>query len=198
MNQFRPKKASQHKRSARPLAALNRGRWIKLLDNPSQYDYLLSPSGKSTQRQYLTDVARVMDYLVSELEFRTSKVGVVTANGFLLRTWANVGRGTGLPEWRVKQCVKYAKDRGWITSKQPRENINGDWYGLASIKRITDKYFRDIGLNLAYLNAKQAATKNLKKLSASTGVHLRYLLTPITLLRKFARRATQTNAVTFP
>lgn len=188
----------QYKRSARPLAALNRERWRKLLENPSQYDYLLSRSGKSTQRQYLTDIGRVMDYLVSELEFRTSKVGVVTANGFLLRTWANVAKGTGLPEWRVKQCVSYAKDRGWITSKQPRENINGDWYGLASIKRITDKYFRDLGLNLAYENAKQAATKNLKKLAVSTGVHIRYLLTPITLLRKFARRNTQPHYSTVP
>ncbi|CAH7144383.1 conserved hypothetical protein [Vibrio chagasii] len=189
---------SQYKRSARPLAALNRERWRKLLENPSQYDYLLSRSGKSTQRQYLTDIGRVMDYLVSELEFRTCKVGVVTANGFLLRTWANVAKGTGLPEWRVKQCVSYAKDRGWITSKQPRENINGDWYGLASIKRITDKYFRDLGLNLAYENAKQAATKNLKKLAVSTGVHIRYLLTPITLLRKFARRNAQPHYSTVP
>ena len=189
---------SPYKRSARPLAALNRDRWRKLLENPSQYDYLLSRSGKSTQRQYLTDIGRVMDYLVSELEFRTSKVGVVTAKGFLLRTWANVAKGTGLPEWRVKQCVSYAKDRGWITSKQPRENINGDWYGLASIKRITDKYFRDLGLNLAYENAKQAATKNLKKLAVSIGVHIRYLLTPITLLRKFARRNTQPHYSTVP
>ncbi|MEZ9002333.1 hypothetical protein AB6E26_06585, partial [Vibrio splendidus] len=86
-----------HKRSARPLAALNRDRWRKLLENPSQYDYLLSRSGKSTQRQYLTDIGRVMDYLVSELEFRTCKVGVATANGFLLRTWANAAKGTGLP-----------------------------------------------------------------------------------------------------
>ncbi|MFA0662412.1 hypothetical protein AB4619_25285 [Vibrio splendidus] len=187
-----------HKRSARPLAALNRDRWRKLLENPSQYDYLLSRSGKSTQRQYLTDIGRVMDYLVSELEFRTCKVGVVTANGFLLRTWANAAKGTGLPEWRVKQCVSYAKDRGWITSKQPRENINGDWYGLASIKRITDKYFRDLGLNLAYESAKQAATKNLKKMAASTGVHIRYLLTPITLLRKFARRSAETHHVAVP
>lgn len=186
------------KRSARPLAALNRDRWRKLLENPSQYDYLLSRSGKSTQRQYLTDIGRVMDYLVSELEFRTCKVGVVTAKGFLLRTWANVAKGTGLPEWRVKQCVSYAKDRGWITSKQPRENINGDWYGLASIKRVTDKYFRDLGLNVAYANAKQAATKNLKKMAASTGVHIRYLLTPITLLRKFARRNTQPHYSTVP
>ncbi|MFZ3408223.1 hypothetical protein [Vibrio chagasii] len=186
------------KRSARPLAALNRDRWRKLLENPSQYDYLLSHSGKSTQRQYLTDIGRVMDYLVSELEFRTCKVGVVTAKGFLLRTWANVAKGTGLPEWRVKQCVSYAKDRGWITSKQPRENINGDWYGLASIKRVTDKYFRDLGLNVAYANAKQAATKNLKKMTASTGVHIRYLLTPITLLRKFARRSTQRHDSAVP
>lgn len=188
----------RYKRSARPLAALNRDRWRKLLENPSQYDYLLSRSGKSTQRQYLTDIGRVMDYLVSELEFRTSKVGVVTAKGFLLRTWANVAKGTGLPEWRVKQCVSYAKDRGWVTSKQPRENINGDWYGLASIKRITDKYFRDLGLNVAYANAKQAATKNLKKMAASTGVHIRYLLTPITLLRKFARRNAQRHDSAVP
>ncbi|CAH7412299.1 hypothetical protein VCHA56P521_340005 [Vibrio chagasii] len=51
---------------------------------------------------------------------------------------------------------------------------------------------------MAYANAKQAATKNLKKMAASTGVHIRYLLTPITLLRKFARRSTQRHYSTVP
>lgn len=176
------------KRCERPLAALNRDRWIKLLDNPSQYDYLLSPSGKATQRQFLGDIAIVMDYLISEMEYRTSKIGVATKNGFLLRTWANTAKSTGLAEWRVKQCVTFAKERGWITSKQPRNNFNGDWYGLASIKRVTNQYFSDLGMLDAFEKARQAASKTIKKFSVKTGVEVRILLTPITLLQKFRRR----------
>ncbi|NOI81068.1 hypothetical protein F0237_10380 [Vibrio tubiashii] len=62
--------------------------------------------------------------------------GVATRNGFLLRIWAKVVEGTGLPVWRVKQCVSFSKQRGCLTSTQPRHNENGEWYGLASIKRI--------------------------------------------------------------
>ena len=129
-----------------------------------------------------------MDYLISEMEYRTSKIGVATKNGFLLRTWANVAKGTGLKEWRVKQCVAFARDREWITSKQPRENINGEWYGLASIKRVTSKYFNDLGLVSAFNNARKAATATIKKMAERTGVQVRYLLTPITLLNKFSKR----------
>jgi len=129
-----------------------------------------------------------MDYLISEMEYRTSKIGVATKNGFLLRTWANVARGTGLPEWRVKQCVSFARNREWITSTQPRNNINGDWYGLASIKRVTQKYFKDLGLLDALAQARKAASKSIKKFAATTGVEVRLMLTPITLLRKFRSR----------
>ncbi|QJY37988.1 hypothetical protein HOO69_15460 (plasmid) [Vibrio europaeus] len=183
--------ASTFTRRERPLAALHRARWSSLLQDPSRYAYLLSASGKATQRQFLSDIASVMDYLVSELELRTRKVGVATRRGFLLRTWANVAEGTGLPIWRVKQCVSFAKQRGWLTSTQPRHNENGEWYGLASIKRITERYFADLGLTDAMLKARAAASNSIKRMASRTGVHVRYLLTPITLLRKFARRHDQ-------
>ncbi|MDC5868826.1 hypothetical protein OPW39_08295 [Vibrio europaeus] len=183
--------ASTFTRRERPLAALHRARWSSLLQDPSRYAYLLSASGKATQRQFLRDIASVMDYLISELELRTRKVGVATRNGFLLRTWANVAEGTGLPVWRVKQCVSFAKQRGWLTSTQPRYNENGEWYGLASIKRITERYFADLGLTDAMLKARVAASNSIKRMASRTGVHVRYLLTPITLLRKFARRHDQ-------
>ncbi|MDC5811928.1 hypothetical protein OPW07_19590 [Vibrio europaeus] len=178
-------------RRERPFAAMHRERWQSLLRDPSKHVYLLSDSGKSTQRQFLRDIALVMDYLVSELEFRTRKVGVATRRGFLLRTWANVAEGTGLPVWRVKQCVSFAKQRGWLTSTQPRHNENGQWYGLASIKRISERYFTDLGLRGAFHKAKTAASETIKRMAIRTGVHVRYLLTPITLLRKFARRHDQ-------
>jgi len=181
---------TQHRftRRERPLAAIHRERWQSLLRDPSKHGYLLSQSGKATQRQFLRDIAVVMDYLISELEFRTGKVGVATCRGFLLRTWANVAEGTGLPEWRVKQCITFAKERNWLTSTQPRHNENGQWYGLASIKRVTERYFQDLGLLVAMQKAKAAASESIKRMSSQTGVHVRYLLTPITLLRKFARR----------
>lgn len=178
-------------RRDRPLAAIHRERWQSLLRDPSKHDFLLSASGKATQRQFLRDIALVMDYLISELEFRTRKVGVATRRGFLLRTWANAAEGTGLPEWRVKQCITFAKQRGWLTSTQPRHNENGQWYGLASIKRITEHYFKQLGLSETMRKAKAAATDTIKRMASDTGVHVRYLLTPITLLRKFARRNTQ-------
>lgn len=187
----------KRKRRERPLAALNRDRWEKLMDNPSRYHFLLSPSGKATQAQFLRDIAIVMDYLISEMEYRTSKIGVATKNGFLLRTWANVAKGTGLAEWRVKQCVAFARDREWITSKQPRENINGEWYGLASIKRVTKKYFTDLGLVSAFNNARKAATVTIKKMAERTGVQVRYLLTPITLLNKFSKRKLTTPRTSY-
>jgi hypothetical protein len=180
--------ARRFTRRDRPLAAMHRERWQTLLRDPSKHDYLLSSSGKATQRQFLRDIALVMDYLVSELEFRTRKVGVATRNGFLLRTWANVAQGTGLPEWRVKQCVTFAKQRGWLTSTQPRHNDNGQWYGLASIKRVTERYFAQLGLTHAMQQARAAASDTIKRMASQTGVHVRYLLTPITLLRKFSRR----------
>lgn len=182
----------RYPRRDRPLAAMHRERWQSLLRDPAKHDYLLSQAGKATQRQYLRDIALVMDYLVSELEFRTRKVGVATKNGFLLRTWANVAEQTGLPEWRVKQCVSFAKRRGWLTSTQPRHNDNGQWYGLASIKRLTERYFADLGLSHAMQQARAAATDTIKRMASRTGVHVRYLLTPITLLRKFSRRRPQT------
>lgn len=176
-------------RSQRPLAALNRDRWLSLVENPSQYDYLRSASGKATQTRFLTDIAILMDYLVSDMCYVTKKVGNATKNGFVLRTWQTAARKTGLPEWRVKQCFGYVKEKGWVTSVQPRgTNSKGDYYGLASIKRVTDKYFSDLGLLGAYKQAKAAAKKSIKKLSKATGVKVRYLLTPLTLLQKFRKR----------
>lgn len=173
-------------RKERPLAALNRSRWESLLANPSGYHYLKSASGKSTQKRFLVDVAKFMDCLVSELCYVSLKVGNAHKDGFALRSWETIAKRCGLEEWRVKQCFGYAKDRGWVTSIQPREYnaMTDDIYGLISIKRVTKQYFSDLGLLDALENATEAAKKSLKKLSQRLGIHKRYLLTPYSLLKK--------------
>lgn len=173
-------------RKERPLAALNRSRWESMLANPSGYHYLKSASGKSTQKRFLVDVAKFMDCLVSDLCYVSLKVGSAHKEGFALRSWETIAKRSGLEVWRVKQCFGYAKDRGWVTSIQPREYnaITDEVYGLVSIKRVTKQYFQDLGLIDALANATEAAKKTLKKLSMKLGIHKRYLLTPYSLLKK--------------
>lgn len=175
----------RHRRE-RPLAALNRDRWESLVSNPSSYHYLKSASGKSTQKRFLVDVAKFMDALVSELCYVSLKVGSAHKEGFMLRSWATIAKRSGLQEWRVKQCFGFASERGWVTSVQPREYnaMTQEVYGLVSIKRVTKKYFKDLGLLDALESASEAAKKTLKKLSQRLGIHKRYLLTPFSLLIK--------------
>ncbi|WP_234425396.1 hypothetical protein [Vibrio coralliilyticus] len=94
-----------------------------------------------------------------------------------------------MPEWRVKQCKDYAIRKGWITTVQPRERYTGKdnlekWRGLASIKKITDKYFSDLGMLKERLEAKQKARKYLKKRATQWQRPIKYILTPITLLAR--------------
>ncbi len=190
---------SKHfQRKDRPLARLNRSRLEKLVSNPSSSLDLLTTCGKATQKQFLKDVFRVMDYLVSEMCFVTQKVGVATEHGFLLRTWGNAQEALDLPDWRLKQIREWILDREWVTSKQPRECRTGrdgreEWRGLASIKRVTMKYFKFVGLLDELEEAREAARKTIKKMSNRVSVAVRYLLTPITLLAKFRRRRKQEN-----
>ncbi|CAK2135286.1 hypothetical protein VCRA2113O324_40218 [Vibrio crassostreae] len=93
------------------------------------------------------------------------------------------------PIWRVKQCVKFAFNKGWITSKQPRETYTGKdnlqkWRGLASIKRVTDAYFHDIGIFEQYKEAKTASKRWLKTFANRIGRPVKYIHTPMTLLRR--------------
>lgn len=185
-------------RKDRPLARLNRSRLEKVVSNPSRYLDLLTPCGKATQKQFLKDVFRVMDYLVSEMCFVTQKVGKVTPNGTLLRTWGNVQEELDLPDWRLKQIRAWILDREWVTSKQPRDRFTGvdgreEWRGLCSIKRVTKKYFKFVGLLNELEEAREASRKTVKAESKRYNVAVRYLLTPITLLAKFRRRRKQEN-----
>lgn len=190
--------SNNFQRKDRPLARLNRSRLENLVTNPSSSLDLLSTCGKATQKQFLRDVFRVMDYLVSEMCFVTNKVGVATERGFLLRTWGNAQEKLDLPEWRLKQIRAWILDREWVTSVQPRECRTGkdgreQWRGLASIKRVTLKYFKFVGLVEEAQTAKEAARKTIKAMSKRVNVAVRYLLTPITLLAKYSHRREQKN-----
>lgn len=185
------------KRSERVLAKQNRTRLAKMLELPSSYAILQAPSGRTTQKQYLLDCFRLMDLLVSEMCFVTRKIGVSTKNGFLLRTWSYVSEKLNLPLWRVKQCLTWCYRKGWLTSDQPRElytdsNGNVAYKGLASIKRITLKYFQDIGLIEEFKTACKAARDAINKLANKLQTKVKVLLTPITMLQRFSRKAAET------
>lgn len=182
------------KRSERVLAKQNRARLAKMLELPSSYAVLQAPSGRTTQKQYLIDCFRLMDLLVSEMCFVSRKVGVSTKNGFLLRTWNYVSEKLNLPLWRVKQCLTWCYKKGWLTSDQPRELYTDEkgnvaYKGLASIKRITLKYFQDIGLHDEFKTACKAAREAINKLANKLNTKVKILLTPITMLQRFARKA---------
>ena len=185
-------------RKDRPLAALNRSVLDKISKCPSSSIAFLTTNGRGVRKSFVIDIARVMAVLVNEMCFRSNKVGVATKDGFALRSWQFIADECGLPLWRVKQCAKFAFCRGWITSKQPRETYTGKdniekWRGLASIKRVTDSYFKDLGIFEQYQKAKQAAKDWLKMYARRLGRPIKYIQTPITLLRRRRKEAaTQT------
>ncbi|KFI09522.1 hypothetical protein IX95_23915 [Vibrio sp. B183] len=177
------------KRQERPLCRLHYSVMMRILNNPSSSAAFLTENGRASQQSMVNDVARFMYVLVNEMCLTTGKIGVDTQHGFLLRTWGYIGKELNMPEWRVKQCKDYAIRKGWITSVQPRERYTckdnlEKWRGLASIKKITDKYFADLGMLKERLEAKQKARKYLKKRATQWQRPIKYILTPITLLAR--------------
>ncbi|WP_367989825.1 hypothetical protein AB2S62_21690 [Vibrio sp. NTOU-M3] len=190
-------------RKDRPLAALNRSVLEKIVKCPSSSSAFLTSNGRGVRKSFVRDIAKVMTVLVNEMCFRSNKIGVATVHGFSLRSWQFIANECNLPLWRVKQCTKFAFNKGWITSKQPRERYTGKdnldrWRGLASIKRITDTYFKDLGIFEQYQEAKAAAKDWLKLLSRRLERPIKYIQTPITLLRRRRKEAKQNLAKPIP
>ncbi|MBE8577954.1 hypothetical protein IQQ51_20810 [Vibrio sp. OPT18] len=187
-------------RGKRPLASLNRAYLKNLLKCPSKSALLTSTSGRTTQSRFLKDIFTVMDTLVSQMCSRTRKVGASAKNGFFLFTWARIAELSELPEWRVKQCYRYLSKKGWVTSKQPWTLRIGDdgklkKCALTSIKRVTLKYFDDMGLTSAFKEALRAGAKTIKDRAKAFGRPVKYILTPITLLEE-RRKATSPPLLT--
>ncbi|SHO54467.1 hypothetical protein [Vibrio quintilis] len=183
-------------RSDRPLAALNRAVLEKVAQCPSSSSAFTTDNGRATRQSFVRDICKVMTVLVNEMCFRSNKVGVATVHGFSLRTWGFIAEAARLPVWRVKQCAKYAFLKGWITSKQPRERYTGkenrdQWRGLASIKRVTVEYFIDLGIYEQYLEARKASKSWLELLAKRLNRPVKYIQTPITLLRRRRKEARQ-------
>lgn len=187
---------TQKQRKDRPLAALNAAILEKVAQMPSSSVAFLTANGRGSRRSLVKDVCRLMTVMVNDMCMRSRKVGVATQHGFLLRSWEHIGEQAGMPLWRVKQCADYAKSRGWITSQQPREKYTGKdnreaFRGLVSIKRITEKYFKDMALFEQYEAAKKAAAEWLKMYARRLGRPIKYIQTPITLLRRRRKEAQQ-------
>ncbi|MBJ2144833.1 hypothetical protein JC606_00325 [Vibrio sp. IB15] len=191
-------------RKDRPLACLNRAVLDKIVQCPSSSTAFLTSNGRGVRKSFARDIAIVMKALVNEMCLSSNKVGVATKDGFALRSWGYIADICNFPIWRVKQCVKFAFNKGWITSKQPRETYTGKdnlqkWRGLASIKRVTDAYFHDIGIFEQYKEAKTASKRWLKTFANRIGRPVKYIQTPITLLRRRRKEAAEAkNPVPIP
>lgn len=183
-------------RKDRPLACLNRAVLDKIVQCPSSSTAFLTANGRGVRKSFARDIAIVMKALVNEMCLSSNKVGSATRDGFAVRTWGYIADICNFPVWRVKQCVKFAFNKGWITSKQPRERYTGKdnldkWRGLASIKRVTDAYFKDIGIFEQYQEAKAASKRWLKAYAARIGRPIKYIQTPITMLKRRRKEAVQ-------
>ncbi|PQJ63728.1 hypothetical protein BTO10_02625 [Vibrio chagasii] len=191
-------------RKDRPLACLNRAVLDKIVQCPSSSTAFLTSNGRGVRKSFARDIAIVMKALVNEMCLSSNKIGVATKDGFALRSWGYIADVCNFPIWRVKQCVKFAFNKGWITSKQPRETYTGKdnlqkWRGLASIKRVTDAYFHDIGIFEQYKEAKTASKRWLKTFANRIGRPVKYIQTPITLLRRRRKEAAEAkNLVPIP
>jgi hypothetical protein len=195
---------TKKQRKDRPLAALNRSVLDKIVKCPSSSIAFLTSNGRGVRKSFARDIAIVMKALVNEMCLSSNKIGVATKDGFALRSWGYIADICDFPIWRVKQCVKFAFNKGWITSKQPRETYTGKdnlqkWRGLASIKRVTDAYFHDIGIFEQYKEAKTASKRWLKMYAARISRPIKYIQTPITLLRRRRKEAAEAkNLVPIP
>ena len=184
-------------RGGRPFAAYHREMWQSVFNCPSGYAALLAPRGNTTRRSLLCDVAIFMDVMISQMELTTRKIGVVQPNGFFLFPWKKIAELMNVSENRVKDCSKYARERGWITSEQPKELKDGEWTCLASIKRITLKYFEDFNLLDKYEIAKARSIELIVKRAEKQNCPVAFLLTPISLLRKIKKTLTTSWEVYF-
>ncbi|MCC4787517.1 hypothetical protein AB6E39_05945 [Vibrio splendidus] len=195
---------TKKQRKDRPLAALNRSVLDKIVKCPSSSIAFLTSNGRGVRKSFARDIAIVMKALVNEMCLSSNKIGVATKDGFALRSWGYIADICDFPIWRVKQCVKFAFNKGWITSKQPRETYTGKdnlqkWRGLASIKRVTDAYFHDIGIFEQYKESKTASKRWLKTFANRIGRPVKYIQTPITLLRRRRKEAVEAkNPVPIP
>lgn len=193
------------RRKDRPFAAFHRAALEKIAQCPSSSVAFLTTNGRGVRKSFAIDIIKMMTVLVEEMCLHSRKIGKATKHGFTLRSWSYIADKCDLPLWRIKQCAKYAFMHGWLTSKQPRESYTGKdnrekWRGLASIKRIELQYFADLGVKFEeeYEKAKLAAKEWLKLKARRLGRPIKYIQTPITLLRRRRKEAAAAKADAVP
>ncbi len=189
-------------RKDRPLAALNRAILKRIATCPSSSAAFTTVNGRGMRKSFVKDICTFMTVMVNEMDITSRKVGVGTKFGFSLRSWAYIAELCDLPKWRIEQCAKFAISKGWITSKQPRERYTGknnrdQWRGLASIKRVSEEYFDDLGILQNYKEAIPYAKQKLKAYAEFLQRPIKYVQTPITLLRR-RRKEAAAKAVNTP
>ncbi|WP_337969036.1 hypothetical protein [Vibrio pectenicida] len=195
-----PEQAQSRKgRAHRGFCQYHRKIMYRTAVHPSSNVAFLTENGRATQESMVKDACLFMAAVVNEMCLVSRKLGIRTQQGFLLDTWKHFEQMTGLPDWRIKQCHKWVQKRGWLSSKQPRESYTGKdniqkWRGLASIKRVELKYFEDLGILDKFLDVQKKAKSRLKKQSTEWKMPIKYILTPITLLRRRRKEAAERKA----
>lgn len=177
------------KRENRGLASLNRSYLNHAYVNRHGTAWALNSRGCTTRKSRMLRVCLFMDALVSHMCISTQKVGVSTANGFFVYTWEKIADLSGLKLWEVHDAKEFALERGWITSTQPKEiDADGNWTCLASVKRVTNKYFRDLDLFEKLVEARKSAVGYAYKLAKKFKKPVEYIQCPITLLRRVVKQ----------
>jgi hypothetical protein len=189
----------QHKRSERPFAALNRAFWSKMVKAPSSYEVLQAPCGQATRKSLVKDVSKFMDTLVSNMCFVSRKIThTPTEKGSFLFTWDAIALKMGVPSYRVKQCFEYASDRGWVTSSDQamERGEDGKFIFRVTTKKVTMKYFEDLGLVEKFKEAQESAKVYLTKKAKALGITTQLMLTPAGILKAIWKRNAEKGSYT--
>lgn len=184
----------QLRRRHRKINDLVRGRLNKIYDTPSRNFQLLSPAGKTTRKDFLNKVFRLLNACMNHMQLKNLSLGTVTSEGLWMPTWAALADEAGLTVDQMKDARRYILDRGWLTSVQPImarkvSEDDAEFYGLVSVKKFTKSFFKMVGLVSDLEAAQEAAAPYFKKHCNKAGIAIGVALCPITLLRKIRAKA---------
>lgn len=173
----------------RLLVKQNAAHWRNVLSCPSRSRWARLDCGRSIKKSYLEKLFVFMDLMLSCAQFASYKIGQTVENGFLPISWEEIRKDSGLEKWEIESLSRACRQLGWLESLQAREQLEGgEWFNHISNKRITDKYFEDLGLTKY---AKEAKAASLRKIAQDWAKKhnkpVAFFLTPYSLLKKIAQ-----------
>lgn len=106
----------------------------------------LGPRKRSERLEALVLVAKALLY---RMDIVTLRVGTGFSDGSCSGITArSLGVWTGMNTGRVTRALADLRDAGYINTRQPRELVDGHYFGLASIRNLTLSFFNRLGLSL--------------------------------------------------